>query len=246
MTTWGAIRVSLGVIAVVLGTILMLTALPAAVTAAAIESSVGRTGVVAQPLGTLQAAPDDRAVVVDDVRARLIAPEQPPWVDQWLAVAGTSAQQLTERVGTLSLVAAMSTDAAGFLGVAPVDSVNSYLDAVPYSVAVQPADGEGTWSTVSVPGSRIPAAPQTQGLWSAQAGGTNPEIPASMLDSGTLVLMRADSEPAPEAALRLEYRVPGAGVALQSAAVSAAAASLGGLALIVLGGFLVVGRRRSA
>jgi MYXO-CTERM domain-containing protein len=45
--------------------------------------------------------------------------------------------------------------------------------------------------------------------------------------------------------LRLEYRVPGAGVALQSAAVSAAAASLGGLALIVLGGFLVVGRRRS-
>ena len=59
-----------------------------------------------------------------------------------------------------------------------------------------------------------------------------------------IVLMRADAAQAPEAALRLEYRLPGAGTALQSAAVTAAAASVGGLLLVLLGGWMIVGRRR--
>ncbi|MEY3734813.1 MAG: hypothetical protein RL347_2172, partial [Actinomycetota bacterium] len=63
---------------------------------------------------------------------------------------------------------------------------------------------------------------------------------------GTLVLMRSDAEAEPSATLRLEYRVQGATSALQGAAVAAAALSLGGLALILLGGWAVVGRRPSA
>lgn len=247
MTTWGAIRLSLGVIAACLGTALMLASLPSALAGALIETSIGRSGVVERPLGTLKASPGDRAVVVDGVSARLVVPAPPEWIGDGLDMAGTSAQDIAERVGEVSLVGTMSTDAPGFLGVAPVDLVNAYLDGVSYSVAVQPAEGDDApWPTVSVPGSAVPVDPESVDLWAAQATGTRMVVPADLLESGTLVLMRTDAEPAPAASLRLEYRVPGADVALRSTAISAAATSIGGLALILLGGFLVVGRRRAA
>ena len=239
VSAWGAIRLALGIALVTLGTLLMIAAVPAAIGAATIEASVGRSGVVTQPLGNLRAAPTDHAVVVDGVSARLVAPETPEWMAGTLALAGTDMNSLASELGTVLLVA---TPAGGdaFIGVAPVEAVNDYLDGTPYSVAVK---GAGDWPTVSVPGSGVPAVPQTQTFWVNSASGTAPELPAEALEGLTLVLMRADATPAPDAALRLEYRLPGADTALQGAAIVAAAAGIGGLLRVLLGGWLVVGRR---
>jgi hypothetical protein len=96
MTTWGAIRLSAGVIVTCLGSVVLLLSIPAAISAATIEASLGRTGVVAQPLGTLAAAPGDRAIVVDDVTVRLLAPDVPPWATMLLDLAGTDTQDIAE------------------------------------------------------------------------------------------------------------------------------------------------------
>ncbi|MGA1668041.1 MAG: hypothetical protein ACO4AK_05505 [Candidatus Nanopelagicales bacterium] len=247
MTTWGAVRLAIGVILTCLGTAALALSVPAALSAATIEASVGRTGVVTKQWGTLSAASGDRAVVVDGVTAALVAPQTPEWVNDALVLLSTDSQQVAEQVGDVVLVATMSTDAPGFLGVAPVDSVNEYLDGSAYSVAVlSTQNGEVTWPTVSVPGSVDPAAPEGEAFWLASATGTAPELAGAALEGNTLVLMRADAEGDPAAALRLEYRVAGADRALESAAVSAAGLSLGGLSLILLGGWMVVGRKRSA
>ncbi|MEY4171551.1 MAG: hypothetical protein RLZ94_2624 [Actinomycetota bacterium] len=240
-SVWGAIRISAGVVATTLGALLLASGVPAALAAATIEASVGKTGTVTQPLGNLRAAPSDVAVVVDGVTARLATPEPPDWVTDALARAGTDLPTLATEFGEVVLVA---TPAAGdaFLGVAPAEAVNDYLDGTPYTVAVSSA---GEWEAISVPGDGVPTTlPQEQDLWVAAASGPAPTIPADALNGLTLVLMRSDGVPAPEAALRLEYRLPGAGTALQSAAVTAAAASIGGLMLVLLGGWMIVGRRR--
>lgn len=242
VSAWGAVRLAAGIGLAVLGTLLMLSAVPAAIAAATIEASVGRSGVVTAPMGVLRAAPVDRAVVVDGVSARLVTPETPQWIDGALALSGTDMPSLASDLGTVSLVA---TPAGGeaFLGVAPVEAVNDYLDGTPYSVAVR---GAGDWPTVSVPGTDDPASPQTQDFWVSSAAGAAPELPADVLEGLTLVLMRTDAAPAPEAALRLEYRLPGADMALQGAAITAAAGAIGGFLLVLLGGWLVVGRRSLA
>lgn len=239
MSAWAAVRLALGIALTCLGTVLLLASIPAAIAAAGIQASVGRSGVVSEPLGTLRAAPGDIAVVVDGVSARLITPNPPEWVEGLLTLAGTDSAAVADDVGQLLLIAAPVTGEA-FIGLADVDSVNSYLDGSPYSVAVRQG---GEWPTISVPGSARPIAPGDASLWVASASGASPELPAEALDGLTLVLMRSDAATTPEAALRLEYRVPGADVALESAAVSAAAASIGGLLIILLGGALVVGRR---
>jgi hypothetical protein len=240
MNAWGAVRLSIGIIATVIGTALLLGSVPAAATAAAIQASVGRSGVVSQPLGTLAAAPSDVAVVVDGVDDRLVLPEPPAWVTSALQLGGTDVSTLAEDLGALLLVATPAEEGA-FLGVAPVDAVNDYLDGSPYSVAVRQA---GEWPVVSVPGAGSPPPPADQALWLASSEGPAPELDAQSLTGMTLVLMRPDAGAAPEAALRLEYRVPGADSALQSAAVAAAASSIGGLAIILLGSWLIVGRGR--
>ena len=242
VSAWGAIRLAAGIGLAVLGTLLIISAVPAAITAATIEASVGRAGVVTAPMGVLRAAPIDRAVVVDGVSARLVTPETPQWMDGALALAGTDMSSLASELGSVTLVA---TPAGGeaFIGVAPVEAVNDYLDGTPYSVAVR---GAGDWPTVSVPGTDDPASPQSQDFWVRSATGAAPELPADSLDGLTLVLMRADAAPAPEAALRLEYRLPGADTALQGAAITAAASAIGGFLLVLLGGWLVVGRRSRA
>lgn len=242
MSAWGAIRLSLGILLATLGTLLLVTAIPSALAATGIRSTVGTTGVVSQAVGTLRAAPSDVAVIVDGVTARLVAPTPPEWVTGALALAGTDAASLAEGLGDVVLVASPMSESA-FLGIAPVEMVNDYLDGTPYSVAV--SEG-GEWSTVSVPGSGAPPPPAGLPLWRAAAEGPAPELPAGSLEGVTLVLMRPDAAPAPEASLRLEYRVPGAPIALESAAVAAAGGSVGGLLLILLGGALVVGRRKAA
>jgi hypothetical protein len=264
MSTWGAIRLSLGILLAVLGTLLLVTAVPSALAAAGIRSTVGTTGVVTQSVGTLRAAPSDVAVIVDGVSARLVAPSPPEWVTGALALVGTDSSSLAEDLGDVVLVASPMSESA-FMGIAPVEAVNDYLDGTPYSVAVseagepdrggladppgQPdrgglADPPGQWSSVSVPGQGAPPPPAGQQLWLAAAEGPAPELPADSLEGVTLVLMRPDAAPGPEASLRLEYRVPGAPTALESAAVGAVGGSVGGLLLILLGGALVVGRRK--
>ena len=242
MSTWGAVRLAAGIGLATLGTLLMLSAIPAAIAAATIEATVGRSGIVTAPLGVLRAAPVDRAVVVDGVSARLVAPDTPEWMAGALALAGTDVSSLASELGVVSLVATPASGEA-FLGIASVEAVNEYLDGTPYSVAVR---GDGDWPTVSVPGSDDPASPQAQDFWVRSATGTAPEFAADELNGLTLVLMRSDAAPAPEAALRLEYRLPGADTALQGAAVTAAAAAIGGFLLVLLGGWLIVGRRSRA
>lgn len=240
VTAWGAVRLAVGIAVTVLGTLLLLSALPAALAAGGIQASVGRTGVVSQPLGDLRAAPGDIAVVVDGVSARLVTPTAPTWVDDVLALAGTDTAALATELGEVTLIASPASDTA-FLGVANVEDVNDYLDGTPYSVAVRQADG---WPTVSVPGTGTPTRPEDQPWWRASSAGPAPELAAESLDGQTLVLMRPDASADPAASLRLQYRVPGADAALQSAALTAAGAALGGLLLILLGGWLIVGRRR--
>jgi len=240
-SAWSAVRIAAGIVSVTLGTLLLIVGVPAAITAATIETSVGKTGIVTRPLGDLRAAPSDVAVVVDGVTARLETPEPPEWVAGALALADADLPALATEFGEVVLVATPASGDA-FLGVAPVDAVNDYLDGTPYTVAVRAA---GEWQSVSVPGEGAPTAlPQDADVWVAAQSGPAPSIPADALSGLTLVLMRADASPGPEAALRLEYRLPGAGTALQSAAVTAAAASVGGLMLVLLGGWLIVGRRR--
>jgi hypothetical protein len=240
MSAWGAIRLSIGIIVTLVGSLLLVASVPAALAAAALQASVGRSGVVTQALGTLAAAPGDVAVVVDGVDARLVVPEPPRWVADALQLGGTDASALAEDLGDLVLIAVPAEEAA-FLGVGPVDAVNDYLDGSAYSVAVSQA---GEWPVVSVPGDVRPGRPGDQLLWVAASEGPAPELDARSLTGQTLVLMRPDASTGPEAALRLEYRVPGASTALQSAAVTAAASSLGGLALVLLGSWVIVGRAR--
>ena len=241
MSAWGAIRLSLGIFLAGLGTLLLVAAIPGALAAAGIRSTVGTTGVVTQSVGTLRAAPSDVAVIVDGVTARLVVPEPPEWVTGALALVGTDASSLADDLGDVVLVASPMSESA-FMGIAPVEAVNDYLDGTPYSVAV--SDPPGQWSTVSVPGRGVPPPPAGLPLWLAAAEGPAPELPGGSLEGVTLVLMRPDAAPAPEASLRLEYRVPGAPTALQSAAVAAVGGSIGGLLLILLGGAMVVGRRK--
>ena len=240
MSTWGAIRLSLGIFLAGLGTLLLVTAIPGALAAAGIRSTVGTTGVVTQSVGTLRAAPSDVAVIVDGVTARLVVPEPPEWVTGALALVGMDASSLADDLGDVVLVASPMSESA-FMGIAPVEAVNDYLDGTPYSVAVSET---GEWPTVSVPGRGAPPPPAGLPLWLAAAEGSAPELPGGSLEGVTLVLMRPDATPAPEASLRLEYRVPGARTALQSAAVAAVGGSIGGLLLILLGGAMVVGRRK--
>lgn len=243
MSSWGAVRLSFGIVATLVGCLLLLASIPVASAVAGIDATVGKSGVIAEPLGTVRAAEQDRAVIIDEVSARLVLPSVHPLLERALALAGTDPASLAEEIGTALLVVASDTDAEVFIGVGPVDDVNDYLSGAPYSVAVSQ---DGTWPIVSVPGDRTPIAPENVDIWSASATGIAPELPTADLTGTTLVIMRSDVEPGVEAALRLEYRVPGAEIAVQSAAVAAAALSLGGLLLILLGGWLVVGRRRAA
>lgn len=240
MTTSSAIRVTAGIVCAVLGSALLLLGLTSVGVAAAVEGVVGRTGIVTTPLGTVSSAPDDVAVVADGVTARFEPPAPPAGLSDLLSLSGTDLSAVAEDVGEFTLVASAPTGEALFVGVAPADSANAYLDQAPYSVAVR--DGEA-WPIVSVPGGGEPAPPAEADVWSAQAEGAPAALPASSLDGQTLVLMNADARPGVTADLRLEYRVPGADRLVVGGAWTAIGASLLGLLLVLGGAWLVVGLR---
>lgn len=240
MTTSTAVRIAAGIICAVIGSALLLVALTSAGVAAAVEGVVGRTGVVTTSLGSVESGPQDVAVIADGVTARFEPPAPPAALGDMLALSGTDLSALAEDVGEFTLVVSSPAGEALFVGVAPPEEVNSYLDQAPYSVAVR--DGQ-EWPTVSVPGTGSPSPPEQAGIWTAQAGGSPAELPAASLDGQTLVVMSPDASAGVSADLRLEYRVPGADRLVVGGAWTAVAASLAGLLLVFGGAWLVVGRR---
>lgn len=242
MTAWRVIRVTLGVILAVLGTVAIIASLVAASTAVGVVSVVGRTGVLTAPLGALASAPSDVAVVVDGVSARLEPADIPPELADALAQGGLSPAEAFDLVGDLVLIATPPADRELFLGTAPVESVDEYLFGYPYSVAERQGQ---TWTSVSVPGEGQPAPPTGQTWWEATATGSPAVLPATGLRGSTFAVMNADGSPGVEAVLRLEYRAPRVESVLQGAAITAAATGLGGLLLVLGSAALIVGRRRT-
>lgn len=240
MTLGATLRLASGIVIVTAGGVLIVVALALTGAATFIEATVGRAGVVSQPLGTISAPPGDVAVLVDGVSARLQPPKPPEPVAGLLALIGTDVPEIADRIGEFTLMAQSSGGEALFLGVAPVDGVNRYLQGVPYAVAVR--DGQ-VWSTVSVPGTDNPVGPEAVDLWSARSVGNPAELAADELTGETLVVMDPEAGRGVEASLTLEYRVPGADRAIEATAVSAVGVSVGGFLLVLGGAWLVVGRR---
>ena len=240
MTAWTRVRVTAGIIVVVLGSMSILTGMASTGIVASIVSLVGRTGVVQQPLGTVTTDPAGTAIIIDGVEASVSAGSLPDSVRDLLALAGSSPERLLEDQGELVLVGTPRAEGDAFLGTASPGDVDDYLFGHPYSVA----ERMGTdWPTINVPGDGQPASPAEQSFWEAKATGSPVEIPASGLGGLTLVAMNTDSNPGVALDLRLEYRVPDAPLAIESSAITAAAACVGGLLLVLLGAWLVVGPR---
>lgn len=241
MKAWVIIRTVLGVLAVILGTIGIIVGIGGAATVAGVDTTVGRSGVVSTPVGMVSGGTDDVAVIADEVTARWELPEEPEWASTLLALSGTTLEDLVNDLGDFVFVVVPDQAGEIFVGVAPVDEVNRYLDGAPYAVAERQGD---SWPVISVPGDRSPTPlPDSASLWRAAAVGQPAELPAEALTGETLVIMRPDASAGVAAAMRLEYRVPQATTTMDTGALVAAAGSLGGLLLILLGAFLIVGRR---
>ena len=235
------VRVGLGILLVVAGTVAILAGLGSAATVASIDRLVGRTGVVSQDMGTVSGGAGDSAIIIDGVTADIRAGDFPSWFDDALALGGTSADRLIRDNGAFVLLATPPGQEEAFLGLGTPADVDDYLFGHAYAVAE--LDGPAAWRTLSVPGDGTPGSPGSR-TWAASAVGRPAELPAADLTGLTLVVMRPDAAAPVSTDLRLEYRVPQAPVALRTAATTAAAAGIGGLLLVLLGAWLVVGRRR--
>lgn len=240
-TVWRVTRITLGVLALVLGTLSMIGGIAAAGAVGGIDATVGRSGLVTQPFGSVTSEPNQIAIIADGVSAQWTLPEEPDWVATSLALLGTDAETAVEEVGDFTFVVTPVQDSDIFVGLAPVNEVDAYLDGTPYAVAVN--DGE-QWPTIAVPGDREALVPESVGIWTVSSVGTPAQIPLEALDGSTLVLMNPDASAGVSATMRMEYRVPEATTTMESSALTAAAASVGGFLLVLLGAFLVVGRRR--
>lgn len=236
-----AVRISLGIAALALGTVAILAGIAATGVVASILTLVGQTGTVSQDMGTVAGGPADSAVIIDGVEAAITVGALPSMVTDALATAGTSPEQLIRERGTFVLLATAPTAGDVFIGLSDPGPVDDYLYGHPYAVAELAPDR--TWRTLSVPGMGTPQPPAEQ-AWTASAAGRPAQLPAASLSGQTLVLMRPDATAPAAADLRLEYRVPEAPSVLRSSAITAAASAAGGLLLILLGAWLVVGPRR--
>ena len=236
-----ALRIILGVGALVLGTIVMIAGVGATGVVASIVTLVGRSGTVTQDMGTVAGGPTDSAVIIDGVEAAITAGALPAVVGDALAIAGTSPEQLIRERGTFVLLATAPTAGDVFVGLSAPGPVDDYLYGHPYAVAELASDR--TWRTLSVPGIGIPPPPIEQ-AWAVSAVGRPAQLPAASLSGQTLVVMRPDATAPAAADLRLEYRVPEAPSVLRSSAITAVASTIGGLLLVLLGAWLVVGPRR--
>ena len=239
---WRVTRITLGVMLLILGTVSITASIAAAGAVAGVDATVGRSGIVTQPFGSVSSEPNQIAVITDSVSATWELPQEPDWIATTLLLLGTDAETAVEDVGDFVFIVTPDQADEIFVGLAPVSAVDAYLDGTPYAVAV--ADGE-QWPTISVPGEGVPGTrPEGAGIWSISAVGAPAELPLEALNGSTLVLMNADGSPGVAASMRLEYRVPDATRAMEGSAVSAAAGAIGGFAMILLGAFMVVGRRR--
>ena len=236
-----ALRITLGIAALVLGTVAMIAGIGATGVAASIVTLVGRSGTVSQDMGTVAGGPADSAVIIDGVEAAITAGALPAVITDTLAIADTSPEQLIRERGAFVLLATAPTAGDVFVGLSDPGPVDDYLYGHPYAVAELARDR--TWRTLSVPGTGTPPPPVEQ-TWTASAVGHPAQLPAASLSGQTLVLMRPDATAPAAADLRLEYRVPEAPAVLRSSAITAAAAAVGGLLLVLLGAWLVVGPRR--
>jgi len=240
-TAWRITRITLGVLFLIAGTFAMLGSVAAAGAVAGVEGTVGRSGVVTQPFGSVASEPNEIAVIADGVTAEWVLPEEPEWVTTALALLGTDAETFVEDVGDFVFVVTPATDGDVFVGLAPVSEVDAYLDGTPYAVAVSSPE---RWPIISVPGEGGPSTEPTEAaLWTTAVAGAPAEIPLAALDGSTLVFMNPDASAGVGASMRLEYRVPEATSTMERSAVTAAAGAVGGFLLILLGAFLLVGRR---
>ena len=238
---WRITRITLGVLLIVLGTGSLLGSVAAAGAVAGIEGTVGRSGVVTQPFGSVESGPNNIAVIADGVAASWELTEEPDWARTALGLVGTDAETFVSDVGEFVFIVTPQDSRELFVGLAPVASVDAYLDGTPYAVAV--TNGE-RWPTIDVPGEGVPnEAPMDAGLWTASALGAPAELPLEALGGTTLVLMHPDSSSDVAATMRMEYRVPEATSTMESSAITAAAGAIGGVLIILLGAFAVVGRR---
>lgn len=234
------LRIALGIAALVLGVLAILCGLGAASAVAGIDMLVGRSGVVTRDMGTVAGAQGDVAVIVDGVKADITAGDLPPLLLSGLDLVGTSPAALIAEHGTFTLLATPPGPGDAFLALGSPAEVDGYLFGHPYAVAE--LESNGSWREISVPGDGAPAPPTGQ-TWVRAAQGRPAQLPAGDLAGQTLVVMRPDASPPAAADLRLEYRVPEAPSAIRSAAVTAAASGVGGILLILLGAWCVVGRR---
>lgn len=241
MTARSSTRLVLGIIALVVATLSIVTGLIAAGTAVAIHAVVGQTGTLAEDLGVIEAPAPNVAVVVDGVEASVTAEGLPRTVEDLLMASGADVDGLIRSSGTFVLLATAAQDGDVFLGIADPSVVDTYLAGAPRTVAERGADG--TWRTVEVPGDATIAPPAGAAAWAAASAGRPAEVDADGLPGRTLVIMRPDATPGVSSAVRLEYRVPDAPRALRTSAVTAAAGCIAGLALALLGAWLVVGPR---
>jgi len=241
MTGWSRARIALGIAVVMAASTSILVSLIAAGAAAGLHAVVGQSGVLGQDLGVLAADPPGVAVLVDGVEASISADGVPGSAADALALAGTSTDDLVAAYGDFVLLATPTEQGDVFLGIADPGAVDGYLVGAPYAVAERGPDG--MWRSVDVPGQATPSPPGTAVPWTAASTGRPAMLDANGLTGRTLVLMRPDASPGVSADLRLEYRVPQAPRALQSLAIVAGACGVGGLLLLLLGCWLVVGRR---
>lgn len=242
MTARSRTRLTLGIAVLVIAVAAMVTGLIAAGTAIGIHAVVGQTGVLAENLGVIDAPAPNSAVVVDGVEASVTAQGLPKTVEDLLLAAGADIDGLIRSSGTFVLLATPTQEGDAFLGIADPTLVTAYVANAPHAVAQR--DASGTWRTIGVSGDATLAPPAGAVPWIASSAGRPAQVDADGLSGRSLVVMRPDAAPGVSAELRLEYRVADAPRALRTSAVTAAAGCLGGLALALLGAWLVVGPRR--
>jgi len=242
MTGRSWLRLTVGVVALVIGTLAIAVGVAAAGSAMALHAVVGRAGVLGQSLGTVGAPPPTAAIVITGVVPSISTDGLPARIESAMTAAGIDIDALIRAEGDFVLLAARP-DKSGdvFVGIAPSGAVDAFLGGTPYAVAER-HDG-GTWGIVDVPGNSTPTPPDAALDWTRKAVGSPAEIDAGSLDGRALVIMHPDASPGVKTDLRLEYRLAQASRTLQSAAVTATAAGLGGLLLVLLGASLIAGPR---
>lgn len=172
-------RVVSGVVAAVLGSLLLAAS-------AMIALTFGTDGTLSAAPVAVKAA--GVALLVDDLTVDAIGVPLP------------------DGVGVLTLSASSSDGAPVFLGLASGPDLDSYLAGAPYDVVAELASG-GTTSTRVVPGSQRPLPPSTQQFWLRQDEGAPAELTARVPAGTTVVLMRADATPGIAAALTVRLEV---------------------------------------